>query len=171
MSGLTVQRFCHTSITDNFEFTSCGHPGIDLQTKSHPVRLFYVKNVLINILLGVAVIVVVTILEFLITLPFGDPGEPGSGNYSSYINRELLLTALPAGITTCLLTWILKVKSKKDLIAKSIIWTTMLSLYFALIGLGNSNFSDIFRTVGVYVLLSFSFIGPIAYGKVKRLFD
>ncbi len=45
----------------------------------------------------------------------------------------------------------------------------MLVLYYVLIGLGNENLLDIFRTIGIYVLLACAFAGPIIYAKIRHL--
>jgi hypothetical protein len=127
------------------------------------------KKILIDILFGFVVITVVTIFEFLVTLPFGDPGDLSSEGYSSFINQELLLTALPAAFTTFTLTWLLKTKNVSNSLRKSIVWTTMLALSFLFIGLGNGNLLEIFLTIGIYVLLAFTFAGPIIYAKIKHL--
>lgn len=127
------------------------------------------KRILIDILFGFATIIVVTIFEFLVTLPFGEPGELSSEGYSSFINRELLLTALPAALITFILTWLLRTTTTFDSLRRAIVWTTMLALSFVFIGLGNDNLPEIFVTIGIYVLLASTFAGPIVYSKVKRL--
>jgi hypothetical protein len=126
-------------------------------------------KMLLDILFGLVAIIVVTIFEFLVTLPFGEPGELKPNGYSSFINRELLLTALPAALTTFILAMLLKTKSMSDSLRRSIIWTTMLVLSFVLIGLGNNNLPEIFSTVGIYVLLACTFAGPIIYAKIRHL--
>ena len=127
------------------------------------------KKILLDILFGILTIISVTVLEFLVTLPFGEPTNLSSEGYSSFMNREFLLTALPAGIVTFMFTWLLKTKLKSDSLRRSAIWTAMLALYYVLIGFGNDNFLEIFSTFGVYILLVFAFAGPIIYAKIKRL--
>lgn len=127
------------------------------------------KNILIDVLFGIIAIIIVTIFEFLVTIPFGEPGEQIPGGASSFINRELLLTALPAAITTFLLAWLLKTKVKSDSLRRAIIWTLMLALYYIFVGLGNNNLSEIFLNVGIYILLCCAFVGPIVYAKIKHL--
>jgi hypothetical protein len=127
------------------------------------------KKTLIDILAGFAVIIVVTIFEFLVTLPFGEPGQLSSEGYSAFINLEFLLTALPACLVTFMFIWLLKAKTSADWLRKAIVWTTMLALSYLLIGIGNGNFLEIFRTIGIYILLIASFAGPFFYFKVKNL--
>jgi hypothetical protein len=126
------------------------------------------KKMLIDILLGFAVVIVVTIFEFLVTLPFGDPGELSPEGYSTFINRELLLTALPAALTTFILTWVLHTKITTDLLRRAVVWTSMIALSYVFIGLGNDNLLEIFRTIGIYVLLASAFAGPIIYFFIKH---
>ena len=127
------------------------------------------KKILLDILFGLFAVIIVTIFEFLVTLPFGDPGNLSSDGYSSFINRELLLTALPAVLTTFFLTRLLKTKSMSDALRRAIVWTIILTLSFILIGIGNENLLEIFVTPGIYVLLACAFAGPIVYAKIKHL--
>jgi hypothetical protein len=127
------------------------------------VKLF--KVFLIDIAFGFLAIMVITIFEFLVTLPFGEP----TIDHSSSINLELLLTALPAALTTFVLAWLLKTKRISDSLRRAIIWTMMLALSYVVIGLGNNNFSEIFVTLGIYVLLVSALAGPLIYAKIKRL--
>jgi len=127
------------------------------------------NKIFINILFGILAIIIITVFEFLITLPFGDPGGLASGDYSSFINRELLLTAVPAAVTTFVLSWLLKTKSKSDSLKKAAIWTIMIALSYLLIGIGNDNLSEIFVTIGIYVLLVCAFAGPVIYATIKHL--
>ena len=128
------------------------------------------KKLARDVLLGILVCVFITIFEFLVTLPFGAPdADFGSRKYSTFINRELLLTALPAALTTFLLAWWLKTRSESDALREGAIWTAVVALSFVLIGLGNDNFAAIFRTIGIYALLTCTFAGPVLYAKRQRL--
>ncbi len=127
------------------------------------------KKIIIDILFGILTVICVTVFEFLVTLPFGEPGELSPEGYSSFMNREFLLTALPAGIVTFIFIWLLKTKHKADSMRKAVIWTLILALYYVIIGLGNGNLFEIFSTVGIYILLACAFAGPVAYAIIKRL--
>lgn len=131
--------------------------------------LHSMKKILIDILFGVLTIIGVTIFEFLVSLPFGEAGDLASENYSSLINLELLLTALPTAIVTFVYTWLLKTKSKSDCVRRAAIWTFMIGLYYVLIGLGNNNLQEIFVTIGVYVLMICTFAGPVIYSRFRHL--
>lgn len=123
------------------------------------------KTKLIDVGLGILVIIVVTIFEFLVTLPFGESLENRAGS----INLELLLTAIPALLVNFTIAWLARVGDKSSAMRKSIIWTACLVIYYALIGLGNNNFTLIFGSIGVYVLLICSFAGPLLYAQIKKL--
>jgi hypothetical protein len=126
------------------------------------------KKILIDVSFGLLVVLLVTIFEFLVTLPFGEFGQPDSGSYSSMINRELLLTALPGALATFFLTWLFKTKSVSDAIRRAIAGTVILALWYVIIGVGNRNLREIFAGFGVYTLLVCVFAGPIIYAKIKH---
>ncbi len=127
------------------------------------------KKILIDTLFGILTVIGVTVFEFLVTLPFTEHGNLSPDEYSPVMNREFLLTALPAGIVTFIFTWLLKTKYKVDAKRRACIWTVILTLNYVITGLGNGNFSEIFSTVGIYILLACAFAGPIAYAVIKRL--
>lgn len=127
------------------------------------------KRRLLDILFGIIIVIVVTALEFAVTLPFGAPEVSGFADYASLISMELLLTALPAALTTFIFAWLLKTRSRSDAVLRSAIWTAALALYYFLIGIGNGNLREIFGTPGVYALLICAFAGPLVFALIKRL--
>lgn len=127
------------------------------------------KRIIKDALFGLLIIIVITILEFIVTIPFGEPAQQFTNEvWAKFINRELLLTALPAALTTFVLARHLKTKTKADAIRRGIIWSTMLALNYILIGIGNKNFELIFGGIGIYILLACTFAGPVIYAKVKH---
>lgn len=59
------------------------------------------KKIIKDILFGVLIIVVTLIFEFIVTLPFDEiASESDRARWTFLINRELLLTALPAALIT-----------------------------------------------------------------------
>ncbi len=122
-----------------------------------------------DVLFGFLIVVVITILEFLVTLPFGIPVNFESERYSFIVNRELLLTALPALLVTYTFTALLKTNNRADVMRRSVIWTVIVFLNYLLIGIGNGNFGIIFSTIGMYVLLAAAFSGPLIYSGFKHL--
>lgn len=127
------------------------------------------KVFLKDFLYGILVVIVITVFEFLVTLPFGDPWELRPVEYFRYINRELLLTALPAGIVTFMFAWILKTEGKSGALRRALVWSIVIFLNYMIIGIGNNNFWEIFGTIGIYVLLICAYLGPIVYAKIKKL--
>ena len=120
-------------------------------------------------LLKILIVIIITILELLVTLPFGRPGELDSKEYSQFVNRELLLTTLPAFVVTFLFAWLLKTRGMSGAIRRSSIWTIIILINYLLIGIGNNNITIIFSTLGIYMLLLGAFLGPMGYAKIKHL--
>ena len=120
----------------------------------------------VNALIGLLTIIGITVAEFLVTLPLG---EPNPETLAQYINYELLLTALPAALVTFLFAWWFKTKSKVEALRRSITWTIVVALWYLFVALGNDNFSYVFGQAGVYVLLAGCFLGPLVLSKVRRL--
>jgi len=128
------------------------------------------KRIVKDILFGVLVLIVITILEFIVTIPFGLPGQEISRpEWAQIISRELLLTAIPGFLTSYVFAMLLKTKSRREAIRKSIIWTSIICINFLVMGMGNDNLDLIFGTIGIYVLLACTIAGPIAYSFVKHL--
>lgn len=128
------------------------------------------KKVIKDLLFGVLIILVILIFEFIITIPFAEvASESDRARWAFLINRELLLTALPAALITYTFNWLLKTKSRKDALRRGIIWTGMLALYYILISIGNGSFDLMFGTIGAYVLLVCAFGGTVIYSVLKRL--
>jgi len=128
------------------------------------------KSIVKDVLFGVLIVIVITLLEFLVTIPFGLPAEGmNQDEYGQFISRELLITAIPAFFTTFVFAFLLKTKTKAEAIQKAVFWASILCVNYFIIGLGNDNLGLIFGTIGVYVLLVCAFAGPIVYAKVKHL--
>ncbi len=128
------------------------------------------KKVIKDILFGILIIVATLIFEFIVTIPFTEvASESDRARWAFLINRELLLTALPAALITCIFAWLLKTKSRKDALRRGIIWASVLALYYILISIGNGCFDLMFGTIGVYALLVCAFGGTVIYSVIKRL--
>jgi len=128
------------------------------------------KSIIKEMLFGVLIIVVTLIFEFIVTIPFDEMADESDRvRWAFLINRELLLTALPAAFITFSFTWLLKTISRKDALRRGIIWTCILALYYIFISIGNGTFDLMFGTVGVYALLVCAFAGPVLYIAIKRL--
>jgi hypothetical protein len=128
------------------------------------------KSILKDVLFGVLIVIVITLLEFVVTIPFGLPADGISRDeWATFISRELLITAVPAFLTTFVFALLLKTKNKADAIQKAVFWTSILCVNYFIMGLGNDNLGLIFGTIGIYVLLICAFAGPLVYAKVKHL--
>ncbi|HWQ89657.1 MAG TPA: hypothetical protein VN374_06755, partial [Desulfitobacteriaceae bacterium] len=103
-----------------------------------------------------------------ITLPLGESGGLSREAYANYKNRDLLLTALPAGLTTFVFAWLLKTNNISVAFRRSIIWTIIIFLHFLLLGIGYDNLLGMFGTIGIYLLLACAFTGPLLYAKIKH---
>lgn len=122
------------------------------------------KSIIKDVLFGILIVIVVTILEFVVTIPFGLPADGITRDeWASFISRELLVTAVPAFLTTYVFALLLKTKDRSDAIQKAVFWTSILCINYLIIGFGNGNLGLIFGTIGIYVLLICAFAGPIVY--------
>ena len=54
------------------------------------------EKIVKDILFGFLVVIVITLCEFIVTIPFGLPDMYNQTEYIEYMNREFLLTTLPA---------------------------------------------------------------------------
>ena len=123
-----------------------------------------------DILFGFVVLLVIILLEFIVTIPFGTVGEQATrAEFSAIMNREFLLTAIPAAAVTYIFTAVRKTRTRAEAFQHSVIWTLMIFLMYFLMGLGNNNLGEIFSTIGIYVLLAAAFAGPIIYSKINHL--
>lgn len=128
------------------------------------------KSIVKDVLFGVLIVIVVTLLEFVVTIPFGLPAEDiGRDEWAAIISRELLITAIPAFLTTFVFALLLKTKSKAEAIQKAVFWTSILCINYLVMGVGNDNLGLIFGTIGIYVLLICAFAGPLVYAIAKHL--
>lgn len=120
-----------------------------------------------DILFGFLVLVATILAEFVMTIPFGLAGGSEGADFTQFMNREFLITALPAGLITFLFAWLSKTKTGGDALRKSIIWTGMIGLYFLLVGMGNGNIGELFGAYALYILFVCAFLGPLLYAKLK----
>lgn len=128
------------------------------------------KNIIKDVLFGVLIVVVTLIFEFIVTIPFTEiASESDRVRWAFLINRELLLTALPAALITYTFAWLLKTKIRRDALRRGTIWTCILALYYIFISIGNGSFNLMFGTIGVYILLVCAFAGPVIYFALQRL--
>ncbi|MEQ8153697.1 MAG: hypothetical protein ABRQ25_02210 [Clostridiaceae bacterium] len=125
-------------------------------------------KILKNTLWGILIVILILILEYLVTIPFGVEA-PAEGTAARFINHEMLLTALPAGLVTFAAAWLLKTKSRSAAFARSVIWTLVLIIFYLSVSAGNYGVKATFGGIGIYVLLACAFAGPIIFAKIKHL--
>lgn len=124
-------------------------------------------KVIKDVLFGFLVLIATIFAEFLMTIPFGLAGGMEGENFTAFMNREFLITAIPAGLITFLFAWLTKTNTWSDALRKSIIWTLMIGLYFLLVGMGNGNIAELFGAYGLYLLFLCAFFGPLIFAKLK----
>ncbi|SHJ10858.1 hypothetical protein [Parasporobacterium paucivorans] len=129
------------------------------------------KTIIKEILFGILIFIIIMILEFLVTLPFGEAGVENMSHEQlrPHLNREFLLTALPAGIVTFLFAWLLKTDTRASAVRRSCVWIVIALVLYLLMGIGNSNLDVLFTNFGMYVLLICIFLGPLVFAAIKRL--
>lgn len=126
------------------------------------------KSIVKDVLFGVLIIIVITLLEFVVTIPFGLPAEGITRDeWAQFISRELLITAIPAFFTTFIFAFLLKTKTKAEAIQRAVFWTSILLINYFIMGLGNDNLNLIFGTLGIYALLLCAFAGPLVYIAIR----
>jgi hypothetical protein len=108
------------------------------------------KKIVKDILVGFLIVVVITLCEFLVTIPFGLPDLYTRAEFIEFMSREFLLTSLPALFVTYGFAWLLKTKTLKEAIQRSFIWTALVLINFVIIGLGNNNITEIFGSYGIF---------------------
>lgn len=123
-------------------------------------------------LMGAAIIIVITLLEFIVTLPFDWSPLPESmadPAWKAMINKQLLLTVIPAGLTTFCFAWLLKTRIRRDAVRRAVVWGGMGLFNYIFIGFVNGNMNLIFGSLGIYLLLLAMWAGPLAaYSLYQR---
>ncbi|SCP99380.1 hypothetical protein [Anaerobium acetethylicum] len=128
------------------------------------------KKFVKDVLIGILVVIVVIIFEFIVTIPFGLPSEGiDRESWRKIMSREFLVTAVPAGLTTFVFALLLKTGTRADAIRRAVIWTLLLGLNYFLMGIGNDNLDLIYGNIGIVALLACAFLGPVAVIVIKKL--
>jgi len=126
-------------------------------------------NILRMILVGLLLIVLVTVAEFLVTIPLGSPPEEANAEWLRMVDLELLLTALPAGLLTFLAAVLLKLPTRRDSLLHAAVWTGLYALSLLLVLRGNGILGIVLVRLPVYVLLAFHFLGPLVQARIRHL--
>jgi|GEM_PF-1638662 len=129
------------------------------------------RKTLIDVFVGVAFIIIVTILQFIASLLFGigdeiydDPALRGR-----MVNLLFLATALPAAFLGAVAAHLLKTASVGDAAIRGGVWSGIQAVSFLAMGLLNETTGFIFGAYGFYLFLIAMAAGPVVYALVKRL--
>lgn len=128
----------------------------------------YVKD----ILWGLALVVFNQIAMLLVSSFF----DPNSGNTDPTVAQAIASltinaagTALLMGIAAFFLTGFLKTTRMAEAYRRGILWTLVLIGFYLLIGFGNQTLEIILKTPTAYLMYLLTFLGPVLYGKLKKL--
>lgn len=125
-------------------------------------RWTVIKRVFLDIVLGVLLFVLVLIVEFVVTLPFGGP-PPESGDLRGFLNHEFLLTAAPVLLLAGLLGLVVHTRSIREGLRRGLIWMAVIAAIYLVIGLGNAT-TVMFATPGMWLTLAAVAAGAVAAG-------
>ncbi|NTU88692.1 MAG: hypothetical protein HGA54_02140 [Actinobacteria bacterium] len=132
-----------------------------------------ILRVIGDTLLGVLVYAAFLVIQLLVSIPMGYP--------PTNLTLATLLMAIPLGLVTFALAWLVRTKTKHDAWRRSILWTVVLLVLDVVIMILNSSivspdfpsfsssFFLYFGNISVYVLYVCAFLGPILFAKAKRL--
>lgn len=127
------------------------------------------KTIVKDVLFGLLIIILITAAEFIVTLPFDVSPDLSNAELVPVLNREFLLTAVPAGIITYFFAEFVKTTTKGEAIRRSLLWTAMVVLNYLAMALGNDRLGVIFGAWGLYVLFLFTLLGPLIFARVMKL--
>ena len=124
-----------------------------------------VKRIAVDVGLGVSLFVLVMVAELLVTLPSGSAAE--GSDLASALNREFLLTALPALVLSTALAWWAHTPSPGHGMGLGLVWALVLGLFYLSIGVGNGT-SVMFATGGMWLMLAAVVAGATLAGWLPR---
>ena len=110
-----------------------------------------IKRRFIDIGLGFLLFLLVMIVEFLVTLPFGTPDQ-GMSQLRGDLNREFLLTAAPALVLSALVALAAHTRSTGRGLSRGLTWLVVIGALYLAIGLGKAT-TVMFATVGMWLTL------------------
>ncbi len=129
------------------------------------------RKVIIDVLIGIAFIVVLMILELFISFLY-DTGidlDQHPEERLRLVSLMYVTSALPAGLLTALAAFLLKTRTVADAVRRASIWGGIQLLDIFAVGLLNGTLSFIFGGYGFYVFLLLVAAGPFAaYLLVRR---
>ncbi len=123
-----------------------------------------IKRMLADLILGLVLLVVMSLVQLLISSLFGDDGDP-----DAMVNLLFLASALPAGLITFGAAHVARLPSRRDAWIAAAILTGIHLLFNLLVGFGNETAGIIFGSIGFYVYTLLYFCGPVIYAFVRKL--
>jgi len=127
------------------------------------------NKILKNIIIGVALLMIITGFQFVISLIFQEEVNPETERGAYLISLLLGLSAIPALILSFLTPWVFKMKTRHDIIIGAAFWTLVFIISYIITGVFNHTFSTIFQTIGLYWLFFAVFFGPVIYMNIQKV--
>ncbi len=129
------------------------------------------RKTLIDVLIGIAFIVILMILELFVSFLY-DTGIDLDADPAArlrLVNLMYLTSALPAGLLTALAAFLLKTRTMADAMRRAGLWGGIQLLDIFFIGLLNGTLAFIFGGYGFYAFILLMTVGPIAaYLRSRR---
>ena len=126
-----------------------------------------VKRLLVDVGLGLLLFILVMILEFVVTLPSAPAGPDLPAPSRADLNREFLLTAAPALVTSAVVAMGSHTRSPRQGLRRGITWVVVLVAFYLAIGLGNGT-TAMFATPGMWLTLAAVLLGAVGGGRLSE---
>jgi len=127
------------------------------------------NKILKYIVVGVLMLMIITGIQFVISLFFQEEVDPMTERGAYLISLLLGLSAIPAFILSFFAPWILKMKNRQDIMIAASMWALVFIISYIITGVMNDNFNQIFQSVGLYWLFFAVFFGPVIFMNIKKL--
>ncbi len=127
------------------------------------------NKILKYIIVGVLMLIIITGIQFVISLFFQEEVDPMTERGAYLISLLLGLSAIPAFILSFFMPWILKMKTRQDIMIAASIWELVFIISYIITGVMNDNFNQIFQSVGLYWLFFAVLFGPVIFMNINKL--
>jgi hypothetical protein len=126
------------------------------------------NKILKNIIIGVAMLMIITGFQFVISLLFQEEVDPMTERGAYLISLLLGLSAIPAFIMSFFSPWVLKMKTRQDIMIGASLWVLVFIVSYIVTGIMNHTSEQIFQSVGLYWLFFAVLFGPVIYMNIKK---
>ncbi|MFH0993871.1 MAG: hypothetical protein V1761_05945 [bacterium] len=123
-----------------------------------------VKRIMADVLLGILLLIVMSLVQLLISTLFNADGET-----SEMVNLLFFVSAVPAGIITFIAAHLTRQPSQSAAWVAAAVLTGIHLVFNLLVGFGNETAGVIFGSIGFYVYTLLYFCGPMVYVIVRKL--